>query len=257
MNAVNFLERKIAVNQELVTASYTLSVNEKRIIYLALAKINQFKQGQLAGEITVAVEDFAKMSGKIDKETSLLQQARTDNARRDLNTAVKELFERKITIANGAMRWIYKYKDTTGSGNNNEIKFTFNPDIIPFLEDLRSYANVFAQSLVGLNGTYTNRLLELVSLDKSRERLEGKKYICFAELALQWQLPASYAAFKDFNNKVLKPCIAELRKNDVVDIVVTYKKDGRKVIGFFLEWEFLKRGSYLIETLLEHEIASK
>lgn len=244
---VNIMERKIAVSSSVVDASYSIGLNEKKIIYAALAKINQHVQGNLENEVSVTVEEFAALRGHIDENENLVPY-RQDNARVELNIAIRKLFDRKIKLSNGEEhRWIYFFRDTEANKEANTVSFGWSPSLIPHLEDLKTYANLYAQSLVGMSGIYTHRFLEIFSQQKSGGRKEGHLYHSLEELIIKLKVPDSYHEFKAFNRYVLKPSLAELRNNKIMDVSVSYRKEGKTVVGITFEWLFMVRGLQVLK----------
>jgi plasmid replication initiation protein len=248
---VNILERKVALSRRITNASYYLTANEMKIVYIALAKINQHKEGNLVGDTSITVEEFATVCGDINGMDMLVPLRRKDNAKRELDLAIKKLYGRTIKISAGEeYRWIGFFKDTSKSAGET-IEFSWNTKIIPYLEDLREYANVFLQNAIGLNKAYTFRFLHLLSQDKSNGRTEGAVYYSFEDIKIMFQLPESYCEFSAFNRAVMKPCLAELLSKRIMEVKVSYRKEGKIVVGINFEWHLLIRGQQISRNALK------
>lgn len=240
VNEKPILQRKIAIATSIVNAQYDLELNEKNIIYLALAKINQFEKMEVGAEWKVEVSDFALVRGK--KDDCGIVPIRNDSAKLELNKALKSLYEKSIKLGPGEEhRWITGYKNTEKTGENYII-LKWNPDLIPHLAELKTYANLLTGSLSGIKGKYTNRILELISQGRSKGRKTGQVKVDVIEFLNMIQASNTYKEYKYLKKYVLLPSIAELDKLKVAKIYLEDKQDrgvDRRVKSFILNWEFL------------------
>lgn len=231
------LDRQVALSTAIVQAQYNLDIGEKSLICLALAGINQYEEIVVGTEHKVTLEDFAYLRGeKTDDGT--ITPLRKDNARRDINLAIKKLYESTIKLRTGEEhRWITGYKNTIRT-EEDYIILKWNPDLIPELAKLKSYANLLAKSLAGIKGKYTTRILELVSQEKFKGYSSGSVYVSLDEFLFMIHAVDTYKEFKYLNRYVLIPSIRELRELEIVSIEIETKKVNRKTVGFWLKYSF-------------------
>lgn len=242
------LDRKIAIGTSVVMAGYCLEVNEKNLIYLALAGINQKNKLVVGEEHKVYLEDFANLLGHKTEEGKLLPY-RLNNTKVVINAALKTLYHRTIKLSKGEEhRWLTGYKNLDATGENYVV-LKWNPDLFPHLADLKTYANLLARDCVGIKGKYTSRLLELVSQDKlgkkNKERTFGAVHINVDEFLEMIQAPDTYRDYRYLKKFVLHPAIEELGEFNtktkkglgIVKIeLVDDKRIDRKIKGFTLKY---------------------
>jgi plasmid replication initiation protein len=225
----------IAISKSIVDAQYSLELNEKNIIYLALAGINQFQTIEVGMEHKVTVADFAYLRGKVCKDSGRIIPIRSEDARSQLEKALIGLFKSSIKLsAFEEHKWIAGYKDLA-STDGTYITITWNPDLLPHLANLSNYANLLTSSLAGIKGKYTGRILELVSQTKMNGMTRGSVYLEMEEFLDMIEAKPTYRNYKYLNALILKPAINELYDLKIVSIerveTVKYK---RKVKGFTL-----------------------
>jgi hypothetical protein len=82
------LKRMIAISKSIVDAQYSLELNEKNIIYLALAGISQFQPIEVGLKHKVTVADFAYLRGKVCEDSGRIIPIRSEDARSQLEKAL-------------------------------------------------------------------------------------------------------------------------------------------------------------------------
>lgn len=129
---------------------------------------------------------------------------------------------------------------------NNECEITIGEDVIPYItgidENSADYTKIPAYEYSKIKGKYTIKLYEyfLSRHDKQigkadkRSKKEREMYPLSLDIVLKLddlkeklmiEKLKSYAQYKRFNSKILKPAIEEI--NAFTDIYVTYKPQGR------------------------------
>jgi plasmid replication initiation protein len=216
----------VVKGNDLVQASYNLSLTEQRLILLAIVEARE-KGIDANTHLTVHASTYATQFG-----------VTRQSAYEALKMATDTLFERQVTF--------YDTKPETGKLRRNKtrwvskvayvedeavVELIFAPDVVP--EIIRLEANFTSYELeqvAGLQSAYAVRLYELLIQWRATSKTPLFKLEVFRDqLGLEI---SEYKAMGDFKKRVLDLAILQINKH--TDITVTYDqvKDGRTIVGF-------------------------
>lgn len=216
---------KVSQSNKLIEASYTLTLNEKRLILCAASMIDSRKampDGE-KGYLRVRAEDFANLFG-----------LETRHAYTILLEAVNKLWKREIkTVDNGDpedMRWIYHRKYLAGQGC---VEIGFSPTVIPHMTLLnREFTSFQIKHIGNLSSFYAIRIYELAA---QTVNLKYQRRSCdLLRLREILDVGDKYPNVKDLRKWVLDPAVEDVCKNTNLDVKLAPKREGRKIIGFDL-----------------------
>lgn len=216
---------KVSQSNKLIEASYTLTLNEKRLILCAASMIDSRKampDGE-KGYLRVRAEDFANLFG-----------LETRHAYSILLEAVNKLWKREIkTVDNGNpedMRWIYHRKYLAGQGC---VEIGFSPTVIPHMTLLnREFTSFQIKHIGNLSSFYAIRIYELAA---QTVNLKYQRRSCdLLRLREILDVGDKYPNVKDLRKWVLDPAVEDVCKNTNLDVKLAPKREGRKIIGFDL-----------------------
>lgn len=214
----------ITKHNNLVEASYKLTLNEQRLVLLCISKLDSRKPLPKENLFTITAKEFAEMFGVNEK-----------TAYRELETASRDLYKQDIKTHDGKnncqFRWVFGIKY-----HNNEGKVTlgFSPWVAPYLTSLHErFTRYSLKKISGLKSAYAIRLFEfliqfkstgklLIGLDRFRDRLDIKD---------------EYKRFCDLKRRVIVPSVNELVEKSGLAINWTPIKSGKVVT----QLEFLFR----------------
>lgn len=219
------LKGTVSMSRALVNAQQGLSLNEKRLMMIALRSIDSkkspYQHGKADGYVTVRIraDQFAAVAGLAPRSQEKQAAAAYDG----LKSACNSIFERTLSYHDGRkkirMRWVFKATYHDGEG---WAELAFAPDLTPHIFMLKnrfvSYQLEFAR---GLQSIYSWRLLELLM----RERDRGMLAITVEDLRTTLEIPETYR-FADIKRRVIDMAVTEL--NEKADLVI--------------QWEAIKRG---------------
>lgn len=211
----NLAENRVTTANDLIQASYSLTLNEQRLVLSAISKINSRTANHSPLKIKVTAMEFGETFGINAK-----------HAYTELKEAANSLFDRELRPANAKgktrMRWVSTYVDYhVGEG---WAELTFNSDIVPFLtlikEKFTSYQLGRAASL---RRPTTIRLFQLLMQFERTGffTIELERFIKILELP--------YERFADVRRWIIEPAIAELKLKSNLDIIWKPVKEGRAV----------------------------
>lgn len=215
-------KRVVSQSNALVSASYRLTLTEKRLVMLAASKIDSRKPLAPDHSLSFTAKEYADFFGISNNDIAT-----------DLKEAVAKLWDREITFlsedgdTSTSLRWINK-KVTSRKG---AFTLRFNPEILEHLADLqRNFTQVSLREAGRLQSFYSFRLYELLS---QYQRI-GKREITVEELRQMLDVVDKFKTTALLQKFVVQPACEEISTK--TDVLVTWmqKKTGRKVTS----WKF-------------------
>lgn len=208
---------KVTVSNELVRAVQRLSLNEKRLLMLAVSRLDE--PSGINQLVTISADNYSHFYG-IPK----------NNTYRTLKEAEGKLWARELFMANVdggvTMRWIISYRYNEGKGS---VSLKFHPDLDKYIFNLKErFTRYLLSRAADFNYLYSWRLFELII----QFRKTGILNISVDEFKEVMEVPKAYD--RDFGlvrRKVIDLAIKEIREKDGLDIRYETTKTGRKVTG--------------------------
>lgn len=218
--------RWVSMTNALARAGQGLSLAEKRLVMLAVSKLDSFKPINSADMLTtrITAAEYVEAFG-VDSDTAYNQ----------LQSAGKALYNRSITFFEAAhkrkgkelnptivkMRWVGMAKYQEGEG---WIELDWFPRLLPHLIGLRKqFTSYQLKQASALRSIYSWRMLELLTRFDST----GLAEYTIEDFAAA--MDATEKQKSDFNNikrRMIEPAIKELTQKD----------------GWLIQWEAIKAG---------------
>ncbi|MCF9047425.1 replication initiation protein RepM [Acinetobacter nectaris] len=204
----------VVKSNQVIEASYRLSVVEQRVILSAIAKIPKMCEVSDNEIYSVSVQDLQNLG--IHEKT----------AYRDLKEAVSRLYDRSISLDLDdklvKMRWVQRIEFTDSQGI---IALRFSKDILPFISNLKANFTQYLLSEVSkMQGVYSVRIYELLIQYKE----VGGRLIAIDDLRKMLDLGKKYNTTGNFIAWVITPAIEEINEFTDLRITVMPTKTGRK-----------------------------
>jgi plasmid replication initiation protein len=222
----------VTKDNQLINASYTLSLSEQRVILLCIAKLDSRKKITADHEFVITVDDLHSELG-ISRE----------NAYRDLRNAVNNLYCRTIKLdpndLDTEMRWLYKKAHFKSEGT---VILYFSPSIIPYISELKEkFTSYKLKDVAHFKSSYSFRFYEALAQWKFKNELK---------VEVSWirdilQLGGKYPKISDLKKYVVVPALNDINKFSNLNIKLSQVKQGKEVTHFVFNY-FLKCGE--IET---------
>jgi plasmid replication initiation protein len=205
----------VVKHNHLNRASYSLSLDERRLILSSVALLNP--RESMPDEVTVYASDFAHQWG-IDEA----------NAYKQLKEARQNLFDRVIRLrtADGEvddLRWVYRAKYKDGEGY---IKLSFSPTVAPYLTELKShFTSYHLMEISEFKSGHAIRLYELMMQYKEtgwmKESVDGLKAM--------FNVADMYPSWYEFKRRVINTAVKEINAKTNYTIKYELVKRGRNV----------------------------
>ena len=203
----------VVKSNQVVEASYRLSVTEQRVLLSAIAKIP--KQVEVSDDViyTVNVQDLNKIG--IHEKASY----------RELKLAVDRLYERSINFIDGStskIRWVQRIDF---NDSKSEIAIRFSKDILPYISNVKeNFTQYLLADVATMRSAYSFRLYELLAQYKKI----GKRLIDIDELRIMLDVGKRYKTTGNLIAWVIQPSIDEINEVTNFKVTVSPKKTGRK-----------------------------
>jgi plasmid replication initiation protein len=212
----------VSMANELIKAAHNLTLMEKRVLMLAISKIDSKAKSYVNSLVRLTINEFVAEFG-IDK----------DSAYRDIKNAVKGVrrrYARFFSVDTDGkpiehdIDWTTRanYKDSEGW-----LEISINGDLNPYLYELKNHFTSYKLSRASaLRSMYSWRLFELLMQFKST----GLLNIGINEFNKTLEVADSYTTdFSMLRARVIEPAVKEIREKDGLAVNWEAVKAGRKV----------------------------
>ena len=221
---------QIVKSNQIIEASYRLSVAEQRVILSAISQVRRDKPVTDEVLYSVTAADLAQLRGTDPK-----------TAYRDLQNAAERLQTRRVslilepdgvTIRSKRRRvtcWVQTidYVDQEG-----RIEMRFGKDILPYLTGLqREFTRYALSDVAKMTSAYGIRLYELLVQWKG-----GHHVVALDDLRRWLQLEDRYPSIKDFKRWVLDPAVEQINEHSPLMVSWGQRKTGRKITHLVFDY---------------------
>jgi plasmid replication initiation protein len=215
-------ELTVVKHNELIQASYSLSLIEQRLILAGIAQIDSTSELTQQHMFKVHASDISDLMS-VDRK----------NAYRDLKKAADMLWQREILIDGQAdkLRWIYRR--AAYESNGGVVSLYFSPDLLPYLSELKAnFTKYKLEYISNFRSAYGIRLYELLVQWASK----GSREVEVDWLKEAFQLEGKYSSIKNLKARVIQPAIDDINTHSNLWVTFGQRKCGRTITH--LQFEF-------------------
>lgn len=214
----------------LLSAAYTMSRDEKRILWLCLSQLNGAEE-TIPDEITITNAEYAQ-----------LFELDSGNASYDISNAMEKLRAREVIFyhpdedgEDGEKAYSAK-NIVIGRGKKprrGEHTIELNPKLSKFLLGLsRDFTKLQLLDVTDLRNPHAMRLYEnLIQFENTKTFCQKVEW--FIE---RYQLPASYSRYANFKQKFLDVAVSEINAKTPLSVAYVENKTGRKVTSILFSF---------------------
>lgn len=211
----------VVKSNDLIEASYKLSLNEQRLILYMASKIN--REDKEFRIVRVTVKEFAD-TFELDYK----------NIYKEIKKISKSLTSKSIYVKppNSSKDSEYMFISWLSSVlyQNGVLELEFSSKLEPYLLELKNnFSKYQLGDFVKFTSTYSIRLYQL--LKRYEDFRDGTKYYSIEEFRRIFSLEKKYPKYSNLKRRVLMTAIDEI--NEVSDITISMfeDKEGKKVKG--------------------------
>jgi plasmid replication initiation protein len=205
---------QVTQSNSLIEASYKLTLEEKRLVLIAISLIDS-RSGIVPDEITITAANYAKIFDiKVQVAYTQLQEAKD------------RLYERDIRFRDGTsdarQRWVDRVVYDSGA-----LTLSFSKHLYPYLVNLSrgNFTSYALAQVKPLKSTYSIRIFELIF----QYMKEEKRFITIEDLRNILDIGEKYPLYADLRKCVIEPAIKELNLKTILDIKCVPEKKGKTV----------------------------
>jgi len=228
---MNSKESMVVVkSNEVITASYKLTLNEQRIVLACIAKIDSMKELTKEDGITIRVDEIRDLLVVGNSKNSFYGA---------LKKATDKLYERSILLdgEGSKRRWVYEVRYNKHQG---DITLFFSPTIIPYLSELK--------------GNFTKYKLEHVSKFKSVHSIRIYELLCewsfigeremeIDELKQILGLEDKYERASNFISRVVDVAVKEINEHSNMKVKYGLRKTGKRLTHIQLSFNVTQKAT--------------
>ena len=218
----------VVKSNEVITASYKLTLNEQRIVLSCISKIDSMKELTKKDGVTIRVDEI--------KDLLVTTRNGTGSLYKDLKTATERLYDRSIALDNegSKRRWVYEIKYNESEG---DITLYFSPTIIPYLSELKgNFTKYKLEYVANFKSVYSIRIYELLC----RWSFVGQKETEVDELKRLLGVEDKYTRTSNFLSRVVDISVKEINKFSNIKLDCGYRKTGRRITHIQFDFKFKK-----------------
>ncbi|GAB1672060.1 replication initiation protein [Mannheimia haemolytica] len=201
-----------------VQASYSMTLDEMRILSLTLGVFNPKNPSKRGFDFTVA--DFCKNFPDVNPDIAYTQ----------VRNAVLKISKRWVTLVDNEHELTEVALIHKRSYFKKEGRFyiEFHDELIPYISKLHdNYTKYQLMNIGAFSSTHAIRLYELCS----QYRKTGWRQTSLDDLKDWLQVKDKYALFKDFKKRVLSPSINEINTKSDLLVDIEPIKRGRTIVA--------------------------
>lgn len=204
----------------LIDASYKITLQEQRLLYACIAKIDPKKEMPKTIELT-AVE-FYLCFPEIGRQ----------HAEAELKKAVDRLWDNSIVVKDPETTSEFRWVQSRAIYHDGEarVSITFSEVVSKYLTQFLggNFTKIYLKNMARLTSTYSIRFYEILQ----RFSDTGHRIIFLDDLRLLLKIENKYTCFRDLNKYIVKPAIKELNEKTNLSVSFCKIKKGKAVIGF-------------------------
>lgn len=226
-------------SNRLITASYTLTLNEIRLLDMALAELTQYEEHEkpyitLPSFIEISAKQYAQTYGVTKEQAYTAMSEASDKLFWRYFTYHVEHEDMPSFLEERKARWVQEVGYIEGEGM---VTLSFTTSILELAGKLKNnFSRYHLEQKAPLTSIYAHRLYEMMLQWRGSKSVPC---ITYRELRNRFDIGEDeYKRMSNFKARVLDPAIKQI--NELTDITVKYEpqKKGRRIEGFVFKFKF-------------------
>ena len=214
-------ENLVVKSNELITASYAMTVNEQRLLLACISQIDSRQKLEGDAVFTLTVEQARDL---------FYSRGDQRHAYRDLQVAAERLFERKVRIdLGGNEELLTRFVQTVRFSHDvHKVELRFATGILPYLSQLeQNFTQYRLSNIVQLTSSYAIRIYELLVSWAGQG-------VLFKELEIDefrdlLALDGKYQKISELKARVVAPALEQINDSTDFELDISFRKSRRTV----------------------------
>lgn len=214
----------VAKDNELIMASYSISVEEQRLLLACMEKAfrNKERSTNVPIKVTLTVNEYAK-----------IYSVSMSAAYRALGTSTAKLYERSIRMNSEGVRREVRWLQEKAIYDSGKTTLIFSSIISQHIYDIVTKRSIYRlEQATQLRSQHAIRLFEIFQIAINKETQEGIWEVSLSSLRDLLELPSAYDRWIDLRKRIIEESLRQINKNTSlkVDWEVA-KKEGRQIVA--------------------------
>lgn len=214
-------ENLVVKSNELIIASYAMTVNEQRLLLACISQIDSRKKLEGDAVFTLTVEQARDL---------FYTRGDQRHAYRDLQVAAERLFERKVRIDLGSNKELLTrfVQSVRFSHDEHKVELRFATEILPYLSQLeQNFTQYRLSNIVQLTSSHAIRVYELLVSWAGQG-------VLFKELEIDefrdlLAIGGKYRQISELKRYVVAPALEQINDSTDFELDVSFRKSRRTV----------------------------
>ncbi|ENO8811706.1 RepB family plasmid replication initiator protein [Photobacterium damselae] len=219
----------------LTTAAYSLTRNEKRLLYIVVEILTSQKIPEIRGRYDIEIHHShyaAIFSGSTNVARDINEASRLLNTREVIFYLPEENGDgdSEDDIALDGLSWTVKRSIRPKQGLT---RLSLNAEVVDLMLETKQFTGFYMRDVARLNKVTSMRLYEsLMQWHDRNKRKEQQVTFGFEWIMNRYQLPNSMRVLTDFRKRFLKVTTKEITENTDINVkyVENTVRQGRKVV---------------------------
>jgi plasmid replication initiation protein len=222
-------------HNELIEATYKMSLPAKRLFLMLISTVDPYKAGQNQKKITIHAKDYAKLC---DVSMSVAYKHLCSASTELMKTIIIARDPKKSIVTKYVVSPEVEYHDKSGL-----ITCKLADKIMPMVENLKkNYAKLELAAATKFKRFYTIRIYELL-IAKDSDKMHRKLKISIEDFKTILGVNA-LSAYKDFgqlNSRVIQPSLKEIAEKTDLIVELELVRWGRRIKTLIFTFEHDKQ----------------
>lgn len=228
MNNYNNNDVTVVHSNDLIEASYALSIDEMRLLNLALSKIDS--KSENPGVLSLCPQEFCNMYNLNRSNLWRNMRLSVDNI---MSKPIRiPFFDSKERLKYRKIHWFSLAEHYAQESDGSTIDIKFSQEISPYLFNLRkNFTSANFESCSQLTTPFSFRLYQWLIKSKNFNRCKEGETIC-VDLEIDWMkktagIAGNYERWERFKSTLLEPAVEQINSKTDISVVYKAKKKGR------------------------------
>lgn len=215
-------DRLVMKDNALIMASYTLSVEEQRLILISIEKAQRIKNRDKNAlvEVSISAHDYADMCNLSIKA-----------AYNALSISSERLFERDLRLDGDDVKRRIRWLQERAQYVSGRIKIVFSSEVSKHIFDITNAHNAMRlRQATQLKSQHSIRLFEIFNMAVDNDTQSGIWIVNIDKLKQVLKLQDQYSKWTDLKRKVIEPALKLINTNTSLKVDWSiHEKNGRQV----------------------------